>query len=156
MMEFELTHWHWWMLAIILLVLEIMLPGTFFLWIAVAASLVGLLLIVIPTLSLEWQLLVFSAISIISVILSRVFLSHSDTPLEEVELNQQRGSEYIGRIFTLQDPIVNGLGKIQTADSSWRIEGENCLAGEQVKVVGVNGTRLQVEIIKKKGNLQQK
>ena len=39
----QLTHWHWWILAVVLLVLEIFAPGTFFMWMGASAVVVGLL-----------------------------------------------------------------------------------------------------------------
>lgn len=46
--------WHWWVLALVLLALEIAAPGTFFLWLAVAAGVVGLILLLLP--ALAWQI----------------------------------------------------------------------------------------------------
>ena len=39
---------HWWVLAVVLLALEVAAPGTFFLWLAMAAAVVGLIVLVLP------------------------------------------------------------------------------------------------------------
>ena len=52
----------------------------------------------------------------------------------------------MGRHFTLQEPVINGLGKIKVDDSIWKIEGEADLpSGAQVKVTAVEGTILKIE-----------
>jgi inner membrane protein len=50
----NLDHWNWWILALLLFVIELAMPGIIFLWLAIAATLTGALVWVIP--SLGWQL----------------------------------------------------------------------------------------------------
>ena len=66
------------------------------------------------------------------------------TETDQPRLNR-RGEQYIGRTFTLDEPIVNGLGKIRVDDSTWKIEGGDCAAGTRITVVGVDGVVLKVE-----------
>jgi membrane protein implicated in regulation of membrane protease activity len=63
---------------------------------------------------------------------------------DEPALNR-RGEHYIGRTFTLTEPIVNGVGKITVDDSTWKIRGENMQAGAEVRVVSAEGSTLVVE-----------
>jgi len=65
---------------------------------------------------------------------------HSDQP----HLNQ-RGRQYIGRRFTLESDIVNGIGKIRVDDTTWRVEGPDLPAGSNVVVTDVDGTNLIVQ-----------
>ena len=37
----NVNHWHWWILAVALVVLEAFAPGTFFLWMGISAAVVG-------------------------------------------------------------------------------------------------------------------
>ena len=53
----------------------------------------------------------------------------------------------MGRTFTLDEPIVNGLGKVRVDDSTWKISGEDCAAGSKVRVVDVDGVVFRVEVI---------
>jgi len=48
-------------------------------------------------------------------------------------------------VFTLEEPIVNRHGKIRVDDSTWKIEGDDCRPGTNVRVVGVDGVVLKVE-----------
>jgi len=56
--------WHWILLGIVLVILELAVPSFTIFWFGLGAILTGLLVAVLPGLSIEWQLLVFSASSI--------------------------------------------------------------------------------------------
>lgn len=61
----------------------------------------------------------------------------------------RRGEQYVGRSFTLTEPIINNNGVIRVDDSTWRINGADLPAGSTIKVVGVQGVILQVEMFEK-------
>ena len=134
----QLTYWHWWILGVGLIVLEVFAPGTFFLW------MVGFILLLAPDLGWQYQFMVFSIFSIVSIAAWRLYLRNHPTQTDRPTLNR-RGEQYVGRNFTLEHPIVNGLGKIHVDDSIWKIRGEDCAVGSRVKVTGVDGTILLVE-----------
>ena len=136
--------WHWWIFAAVLLVVESFATGTFFLWMGVASVAVGFLLLLIPDLRWEYQFLIFSALSVASIVTWRMYLRRNPTATDRPTLNR-RGEQYVGRTFTLTEPIVNGNGKIRVDDSIWKIEGADVPAGQRVRVVGVDGTILKIE-----------
>jgi len=138
-------YWHWWVLGVLFVILEVFSPGVFFIWMGVAAGLVGFALLLFPGLGWEYQLLLFALVSVASIMLWRLRLEHHPTPTDHPRLNR-RGEQYIDRLFTLDGPIVNGLGKIRVDDSTWKIEGTDCQPGTRVRVVGVDGVVLRVKI----------
>jgi len=138
------VYWHWWVLGVVLIILETFSPGVFFIWMGVAAGVVGLVMLLLPGLGWEYQLLLFALTSVASVVLWRLLLDRHPTITDQPRLNR-RGEQYMGRTFTLDEPLVNGLGKIRVDDSTWKIEGEDCAAGSRVTVVGVDGVVLKVE-----------
>ncbi len=141
----NIDFWHWWILALALVVLEIIAPGTaFFIWMGVAAGLTGVVLLLAPALSWEVQLLIFSAVSIASILVWRGY-AKKKPPVSDEPLLNRRAEQYIGRVFTLNDPIVNRFGKIRVDDTTWKIEGADFPAGTQVRVTGVDGIVLKVE-----------
>ncbi|MBF0454926.1 MAG: NfeD family protein [Magnetococcales bacterium] len=140
----HLNHYHWWIIGVALVILEILAPAFFFLWLGVSAGLVGLILLVYPELLWKGQLLTFTLLSVASIYLSRAYLKKNPTPTDRPTLNR-RGSQYLGRTFTLTTPIIDGVGRLQVDDSSWKIIGLDRPAGEQVKVVKIEGTALIVE-----------
>jgi membrane protein implicated in regulation of membrane protease activity len=139
-----IAFWYWWIAGIAFVVIEIFAPGFVFLWLGVAAGIVGLLLLAVPSMSWELQFLIFAVLSVAAVAGSRLYLRRHPTVSDHPTLNR-RGEQYVSRVFTLKEAIVNGQGKIQVDDSTWKIEGEDLPAGAKVRVVGVESTRLLVE-----------
>lgn len=137
-----LHYWHWWVIAVVLVILELTVSGAFFfLWIATAAALTGLVAL-IPGITWQWQLFVFALLAVVSVFLWKRY-KPKDEPSDQPALNK-RGHQYIGRHFTLDHPIVNGIGKLTVADTIWRIVGDDLPAGTKITVISVEGTSLRV------------
>ncbi len=140
----SIDFWHWLILALLLIILEIVVPGAFFLWMGVSAGVVGLILWMFPDIGWESQLLLFSVISIVSIALWRIRLNKHPTESEDNTLNA-RTTQYIGRVFTLVEPIEDGYGKIHVDDSYWQVSGPDCEKDKKVKVISVDGMILKVE-----------
>lgn len=125
------------------MVIEAVAPGFFFLWMGIAALLVGLVLILLPELTWNYQLLLFALLSVGSIVVWQLRLRRHPTRSEDPLLNR-RGHQYIGRVFTLDAPAVNGYGKIRVDDSTWRVLVEqDCPAGTRLRIVGVDGVLLK-------------
>lgn len=140
------SYWHWWVAAIILIILEVFSPGAFFLWLGVSAGVVGFALLLMPSMSWEIQFVLFAIFSVVSIAVWHLVLKRHPIKSDQPRLNR-RGEQYVDRYFTLNEPVVNGLGKIKVDDSTWKISGVDCPAGTRVKVVGVDGVVLKVEIV---------
>ena len=140
----NIDYWHWLILGGVLLIVEVMASGFFFLWMAVAAAITGLVLLAVPELGWQYQLIIFSTLSVASIAVFRRYQRANPVATDQPALNR-RGEHYIGRSFTLEEPITNNIGVIHVDDSTWRISGDDMPAGSSVRVVGVNGVILQVE-----------
>ena len=143
-MQPEFVFWHWLAFAVFLLIVELLAPGMFFLWMAQAALVSGMVLFLFPTMAWEIQVFIFSVCSVLGILAARRFFKANPTVSDQPLLNR-RTAQYIGRVFTLDQPIVNGQGKIKVDDSTWKISGEDCPVGTQVKVVGAESVVLKVE-----------
>jgi hypothetical protein len=139
-----LLFWHWWVLGLALAVVEMVAPGFFLLWIGLAAGATGVILLILPGLSWQIQFLIFGVLAIGSVVAARSYFRRNPIVTEDATINR-RGSQYVGRVFNLDEAIVNGVGKVKVGDGWWRAEGPDLPAGERVKVVGVDGNMLKVE-----------
>lgn len=139
----SISAWHWLVLAVVLVILETLSPGVFFLWLGIAAGLVGLLLGLWPGIDWPFQLLLFACFSLLSLLVSRRYFRRFPIATDEPRLNR-RGEQYLGRTFTLSAPILNGVGRIRVDDTTWKIAGPDCPAGSRVRVNGVDGMVLQV------------
>jgi membrane protein implicated in regulation of membrane protease activity len=144
MSEIELVFWYWWVLAVVCLVIEILVPAFFFLWMSVAGLITGIIAWLIPSISTDVQILIFSVLTIITITAWRIFgkkyVIETDQPL----LNR-RGSQYVGRVFNLHEAIENGEGKIKVDDTIWKVHGEDCDIHSKVKVIASRGTVFDVE-----------
>ncbi|MCU0734335.1 MAG: NfeD family protein [Methylotetracoccus sp.] len=145
MIGLNLVFWHWWAFGALLLVVELLAPGMFFLWMAESAFVTGALLWLYPELSWEAQLIWFSALSLVSIVAARKLLIRHPIESDRPLLNQ-RTAQYIGRTFVLTEPIVNGTGKIRVDDSTWKISGADTPAGSRIRVIGAEGIVLKVDV----------
>ncbi len=140
----EIEFWNWWVAAIVLMVIEVFAPGAVALWMAVSAAVVGLLLLAVPDVTWQIQFLVFGVLSVASAVGWRVYQLRYPTVSDQPTLNR-RGEQYVGRVFTLSEAIVNGAGKIHVDDTMWKVVGADLPEGTQVRVTGVESTILTVE-----------
>ncbi|HSG95830.1 MAG TPA: NfeD family protein [Afifellaceae bacterium] len=135
--------WTWWILGLVLLAIEVMAPGFFFLWFGIAAILIGIsaLLFAWP-----WQLQIvgFGILSLISAVIGRKMLGYRDVESDDPNLNI-RAARLEGRTFVLSEPITAGAGRLKIDDSVWRVAGPDLPAGAKVTVTGADGTTLTVE-----------
>ena len=140
----QIVFWHWWIFAGLLLILELTAPAFFFLWLGIAAAAVGLILMVFPSIDLETQLILFAIASVVAVLAWRKYREARPISTDQPNLNR-RGQQYIGRVFSLSVPIINGVGKVTVDDSTWKIKGPDLPAGTHIKVTGVDGVVFKVE-----------
>ena len=140
----HVVFWHWWVLAALLMAVEVFAPTTLFLWTGISAGAVGLVVLVAEDIGWEYQVLLFAVLSVVSVVAWRRYARLHPVRSEDPWLNR-RAEQYIGRQFTLEEPIVNGEGMVKVDDTTWKIAGENLEAGSRVRVVGVDGVILKVE-----------
>lgn len=138
-------HYGWWLLALVLVGIELMAPGFFMLWIGIAAAAMGLVLLFAPDISFMVQAILFAVLSLISCFVYWRFVRHAmDEPSDQPQLNR-RAEQLIGRKYVLDSAIVNGQGKARVGDSLWLVEGPELPAGTTIAVVGVDGSTLRVE-----------
>ncbi|MEE9160911.1 MAG: NfeD family protein [Gammaproteobacteria bacterium] len=140
----DIIYWHWLILAVVMIILEILIPGAYFLWMGVSAIFVGALMYVFPEMVFLVQILIFAVLSVISVVMYKSYRKKNPIVTDEPALNR-RGEKYIDQKFTLTEPIINGEGKIKVDDSTWKIVGMDMPAGMIVRVVSAEGTTLKVE-----------
>ncbi len=135
--------WNWFIVAALLFVIEVIAPGAFMLWLGLSALAVGAL-----SLAVDWtwqlQCAAFVVFSAALFPLWRRFQCLAKAPSDQPLLNQ-RTQAYVGRMFTLEKPIVDGSGTVRIDDTVWRVTGADCPAGRQVRVARVDGPMLYVE-----------
>ena len=138
-----LEYWGWWVVGLILVTIEMLLPGVVFLWLGIAAFAVGAIMLALPDMAWNWQVGIFSVLSVVSLVAGRMYLKRNPIETDDATLNR-RGEQYVGRAFTLEEAIINGRGKLNVDDTTWRVEGEDLPEGTTVTVTGVDGVMLRV------------
>ena len=140
----QIEFWYWFVAAVVFFAIEIFAPGAVFLWLGLAAIAVGGVVWVAPDISLDYQLLIFAVMAMVSAFGWRAYRRKHPAPESDEPTLNKRGTQYIGRHFTLESAIVNGQGKLKIDDTIWKIEGEDLPEGTRVSVTGVSGTVLRV------------
>ena len=135
--------WFWWIVAGVLLLLELMTPGVFAMWLALAAASVG---ITDYFFDLTWQLelLAFAGFSLVYVYLARPWYSKGNLQNSDQPNLNQRIYAFVGKSFVLSEPIVNGQGKLDIEGTRWDVLGPDLAKGATVKVTAVEGMKLRV------------
>ena len=135
--------WNWLIFGFILMALEVAAPGIFLFWLGLAALLVGLLSFAFHP-SWQTQLLMFAVFAAAAVPIWRR-LARSDTSVSASNpfLNK-RADALVGRVFTLEKPIIDGWGTVRIDDTIWRVAGPDAPAGSRVKIVQADGANLTV------------
>ena len=136
--------WWWWVAAAVLMVCELALPGVLFLFLAIGAAFVGLLLLLWPSMAFEVELLVFAVTSVIAALLLRPVIATRLKGKAHATLNA-RAAALVGQIVKLEEPIISGRGRARVGDGSWAVRGPDMVAGAEVRIIGVEGAELLVE-----------
>jgi len=141
---YHIEFWYWLIAAVVMIVIEMILPAAYFLWMGISAFIVGLLIYAIPSIPLLIQVIIFGVLSIVTLVLYKRHQKLNPTVNDEPNLNR-RGEQYVGRSFALEEAIVNGVGKVKVDDSTWKVRGADMPAGVKVRVTSVDGTVFNVE-----------
>ncbi|WP_142849081.1 NfeD family protein [Telmatospirillum sp. J64-1] len=141
---FTLVFWHWWILAVLLMVAEVFAPGVFFLWFGLAAVATGFVALLLPDIGWQAEGLTFAVLAVAAALIGKRVYARNDTETDQPGLNR-RAAQYLGQTYRLDSPIEGGQGRMRLGDGSWKISGPDLPAGTLVKVVGAEGTVLKVE-----------
>ena len=137
-------HWWWLGAGALLGILEILLPGIFLIWIAIAAWITALITAFIP-LTLAWQLVVFVVLAFVTVFVGRQYYARNPVESADPNLNA-RAARLIGQTVTVETAIENGKGRVRVGDGVWNATGPDAPGGAKVRITGADGTCLTVEL----------
>jgi len=137
--------WNWIIAGMMLLALELVVPGGTMLWLGVAAIITGLAAF------LQWidwplQFLLFGVLSLVLIAGWLRYSRGREKPSDRPFLNR-RAERLIGQELMLEEPIRNGEGRVALGDSVWRIVGPDLPAGRRVRICGADGAVLTVEAV---------
>lgn len=138
--------WEWATFGLILMILELVIPGTFIIWFGFGAVVTGVIAAFVP-LSVNGQLATFAICSTISVFFGFFVYKRIFGANKEVSQKDKTGAQkYIGQSFKVVDAIEDDMGKVAVGDTVWLAKSDHPIAkGKRAKVVAVEGTVLIVE-----------
>src|SRR6195952_2051120 len=137
--------WNWLVFGIILMALELVAPGVFLFWLGLAAVLVGLLSFVLHP-SWQSQILMFAVFAAAAVPLWRRIARSNHAVSKTNPFLNKRTDALVGRVFTLEKPIIDGSGTVRIDDTIWRVAGPHVPAGSRGKIVQADGASLTVAV----------
>lgn len=130
----------WGTLALVLAAAELVVPGVFLIFLAIAAGITAIVELFIP-MGGAFQLLIFAVLSALSVSAGRLwYLARPATSVDP--LLNDKAARLVGRSVTVSEAIVQGEGRVRVDDSSWRATGPDAPIGTRLTVVEVDGTTL--------------
>ncbi|TGX55896.1 NfeD family protein [Sphingomonas gei] len=134
----------WLILAAVLAITELLVPGIFLVFVAAGAAVTGVVTLIIPDFALTFQVAVFVVAASAAVALGRRWYINNPVPSADPLLND-RVARLIGEVVTVVEPISAGKGKVRVGDGEWLASGPDAPVGTHVRIVGAIGTSLTVE-----------
>lgn len=128
--------WIWWGMAGILSIIELLTVGFLALIFALASFLVGLLVFIVPSLTISTQMMIFTVMLCPSLYLWWRMGKHWRHQHQEANVLNHRGQHYVGRCFLLKEDLKHHEGRIQIADTFWKIKSELSFipAGTEIEI----------------------
>ena len=137
------AHWVWVTIGLVLAILEMLVPGVYLIWLAVAALATGLLTFMLD-LSLPMQVIDFVFLALIAAFSAKRFLR--DRPIESADpMMNRRLDRMVGQTGTITVALEHGSGRVHVGDSDWMATGPDIAEGTRVRVIGSEGGTLRVE-----------
>ncbi len=153
-MVFFLEHWHWWALTLGFVVCVALLRGSVWMAMTISSAIIGAISWNDRGMGNMYQLGIFVTITIVLVLFINLVTggkSKAIAPEEKREKqNHPRGELYMNKVFKLDSPIVNGVGTLTINDIVWKIRGEDALAGEEIRIITVDGIERDLLVVERK------
>ncbi len=153
-LNLQLLHWHWWVLGLVMVVIEAMIPSGLWAAMAVAAVLVGAAAWIIEGLSWQFQLGLFSSLLLIFMFIITKIKKRIPAGNLDGSADSAKAKAYIGKDIILTGAIQNGFGEVEMDDIWWSIKGPDLKKGTKVRVIGTDAGMLSVLPITQKDEPQ--
>ena len=92
------------------------------------------------------QVAAFVVLSFVSIQVYRKWFRKAARASDQPLLNR-RGEQLVGQVYVLEQPIVDGRGRLKIGDAFWAAEGEDLPQGTRVRVISAYNMSLQVRAV---------
>ena len=134
----------WLSAGLVLGIGELLVPGVFLVFLAIAAGVTAMTLWALPESPIGLQLAEFAVWSVACVMIGRRwyrdFPVESDAPVLNAPALRLRG-----QIVTVTTPITGGEGRARLGDGEWPVRGPDAESGTRLRVAHVDNGVLLVE-----------
>lgn len=145
--DWQTYFWLWWILAVMLLLIDTFITNDVFLsWFVPPSVVMGFVMFFYHDLGVPQQIVIFSAIAVISIVLWETQVGNKMPPPDQPRLNDRLGN-MVGLQGKVHQEIVDGAGSVWIGDCAWQVEGPDCPVGTRVQVTDVQDMTLVVTII---------
>lgn len=139
----------WFLIGLLLLIMEFALPGLIIFFFGVGAWVVALICL-ITDISINTQLIIFIVCSILSLLILRkwlkgIFLGHTGSK-QDLKHNLE---EFVGQRAVVKEKIVPKLGgKVEFHGTNWEAHADDEIAeGAVVEIIGKDNITLKVKSV---------
>ena len=136
--------WLWLIGGVLLLILEVIAPGFFLVFLGAAAIATGFFTVLFD-LGTSAQLALFILYAVLAVALGRRFYANRTSDSADPLLNDRAG-RLVGRTVTVVEAVDEHSGRVRVGDSEWSARGGPATTGERVRITGIDGNCLRVEL----------
>lgn len=144
----------WLIVAAILAICELLIPGVYLTFLALGAAATGVLAILFPELGPIGQFISFAAWSTVAVLVGKRWYGANPVPSADPALNN-RAARMIGQSVTVVEAITGGTGRVRVGDGEWPAEGPDIAAGDKARIVEVRDGIVMVEAVALIGNAEK-
>ena len=138
--------WLWLIGGVLQLIMEVLAPGFFLVFIGAAAIATGLFTVLFG-LGIVPQLALFALYALLAVLVGRRFYANRHTDSTDPLLNDRAG-RLVGKLVTVVVAVDEHSGRVRVGDSEWSARGGPAAPGERVRITGVDGNCLSVETVR--------
>jgi membrane protein implicated in regulation of membrane protease activity len=142
----------WFLVGLVLFILEFVMPGLIVAFFGVGAWIVALICLLIPSehFTLNYQLLVFIVSSVLSLLLLRKWLKGAffGHVVSKQDLRENL-EEFVGQKAIVKEKIIpKAGGKVEFHGTDWRAEAdEEIVEGTAVEIIGKDNITLKVKAL---------
>lgn len=148
-MEFSFEPWHWFVLGVLLILSELILPAFAALWFGVGAILVGILYILFPVMSPIFQVLVWIILSIGCTVAWFKFIKPLSVDKTKAGLSREATIGQVGMVIQTQldhDEVKVRFPMPVLGSDEWQCRTlQPVKVGDRVRVVDILGNDLVIQ-----------
>lgn len=134
-----LGDWLWFIVALVLFLFELLLPGFFLIWFGVAALIVGLVSWVVP-IAWQFQIMLMGVTVLALLFIAKRYRKDLLPDSQQERRLHRRGTQYLGKVYVLDKDTRNRIGRIHIGDGSWKVQtDEDYPADTRVRLEEIKG-----------------